>query len=59
MILTPLLKIVCCTQEADAGKYNNPKKVWQGFFATYMYPIGYQGYFVSRPFLLVLPGFLA
>lgn len=39
------------------GKYNNLKKVWQGFFAKYVYLTGYQSIFLIVLYLGATPAF--
>jgi quinol-cytochrome oxidoreductase complex cytochrome b subunit len=46
MVLTPILEIVYSLYGQTLGKYNNPQKVWQGFFAWHVYLIGYRVIFL-------------
>jgi hypothetical protein len=42
-IRPPLMESPFAPKGGLLGKYNNPKKVWQGFFIFYAYLSGYHG----------------
>jgi hypothetical protein len=57
-IRPPLMRSPIAPKAGLLGKYNNPKKVWQGFFSFYLILLVITANSVCNPFLGMPGGFL-